>query len=234
MAASAQPQPSGLSEPINVVLADDHQIVRRNLRLLLARERDVAVVAEAGDVSTTMRHVTGHRPHVLLLDLRTSNGSSLELIRRLLAQAPETEIVVVTMEDSPAFAHAAIDLGAIGYVLKENADSDLPLAIRCAARGEEFVSPHVEARLDALRRSVNGDGLSQRETEVLRLLALGFTTNEIADELCLSPRTVESHRLRVHRKLGLAKRWELVNYALARHLIGPAPDVARASEGNSG
>jgi two-component system, NarL family, response regulator NreC len=233
MSANVQPQPSALSEPIQRCAGRRPPDSATKPWLLLEREREVAVVAEAGDVFTTMRHVTGHKPHVLLLDLRTSNGSSLELIRRLRAQAPETEIVVVTMEDSPAFAHAAIDLGAVGYVLKEQADSELPLAVRCAARGEEFVSPRVEARLDALRRSVNGDGLSPRETEVLRLIALGFTSNEIADELFLSRRTVESHRLRIHQKLGLTKRWELVRYALARHLIGPDRDAARASEGDS-
>jgi len=120
MTENAHPQAFALSEPINVVLADDHQMVRTNLRLLLERERDVAVVAEAGKEFTTMRHVTDHEPHVLLLDLRT-NGSNLELIRRLRAQVPETEIVVMTMEDSQAFAHAAIERGAVGYVLKENA-----------------------------------------------------------------------------------------------------------------
>jgi two-component system, NarL family, response regulator NreC len=217
-----------VSQPIRVLLADGHQVVRRNLRLLLERENDVEVVAEAGDVFTTLRHVTDHLPHVLLLDLRTSNGSRLELIPRLRSEAPETEIVMVTMEDSPAFAHAAIDLGAVGYVLKDNADSDLPLAIRCAARGDEFVSPRVAARLGALLRAVNGDDLSPRENEVLRLIALGFTSAEIADELYLSRRTVESRRVGIHRKLGLASRSELVRYALERHLIGLPPDTAHA------
>jgi two-component system, NarL family, response regulator NreC len=221
-----QPRPFAASQPIRVVLADDHHVVRRTLRLLLEHERDVEVVAEAGDVFTTMRHVTGHIPHVLLLDLRSPSGSSIELIRRLRAQVPDTEIVVVTMEDSPAFARAAIDLGAIGYVLKDNADSELPLAVRCAARGERFVSPRVAARLDALSRAVDGDGLSPREAEVLRLIALGFTSAEIADALCLSRRTVESHRTQIHRKLGMSKRSELVRHALELHLIGAPTDAA--------
>jgi two-component system, NarL family, response regulator NreC len=226
MPTNVQPRSLPSSQPIRVVLADDHNVVRRTLRLLLERERDVEVVAEAGDVFTTVRHVAGHMPHVLLLDLRSPNGSSIDLIRRLRAQAPDTEIVVVTMEDSPAFARAAIDLGAIGYVLKDSADSELPQAVRCAARGERFVSPRVAARLDALSRAVDGDGLSPRETEVLRLIALGFTSAEIADELCLSRRTVESHRTQIHRKLGLSRRSELVRYALDLDLIGLPADAA--------
>ncbi len=229
MTTDAQPSPLAASQPIRVVLADDHHVVRRNLRLLLERERDVEVVAEAGDVFTTVRQVTGHIPHVLLLDLRSPSGSSIELIRRLRAQVPDTEIVVVTMEDSPAFARAAIDLGAIGYVLKDNADGELPLAVRCAARGERFVSPRVAARLDALSRAVDDDGLSPREAEVLRLIALGFTSAEIADALCLSRRTVESHRTQIHRKLGLSKRSELVRHALELHLIGAPTEAAYAS-----
>jgi two-component system, NarL family, response regulator NreC len=231
MPVTVQPRPSVESEPIKVVLADDHHMVRRNLRLLLRHENNVEVVAEAGNAFTTIRHVRGHMPHVLLLDLRMPNGSSTELMRRLRAQAPETEIVVVTMEDSAAFALRAIELGAIGYVLKDNADSELPIAIRCAARGEEYVSPRVAARLDALRQGVTGDGLSSRETEVLRLIALGYTSAEIAHALHLSRRTIETHRHRIHHKLGLAKRSELVRYALERHLIGTPADGAHANTG---
>jgi two-component system, NarL family, response regulator NreC len=217
------------SSPIKVVLADDHRVVRRDLRLLLQTDKGVEVIAEAGDLFTAMRHVNVHRPQVLLLDLRMPNGSSIEAIRRLRAQAPETGIIVVTMEDSPAFARKAIDIGAVGYVLKDHADSELPVAIRCAARGEEYVSPRVAAGLDALRRAEGGDRLSPRETEVLRLTALGFTSAEIADQLHLSTRTVESHRTRIQHKLGLAKRYELVRYALERHLIGWPPDVAHGA-----
>jgi two-component system response regulator NreC len=229
MSTNVQHQRVADDQPIRVVLADDHNVVRRTLRLLLERERDVDVVAEAGDVFTTVRQVTGHTPHVLLLDLRSPNGSSIDLIRRLRDQVPDTQIVVVTMEDSPAFARAAIGLGAIGYVLKDNADVELPLAVRCAARGQRFVSPRVAARLDALTRAVDDDGLSPREAEVLRLIALGLTSAEIADELCLSRRTVESHRTQIHRKLGLSKRSELVRYALQRHLVGPLADATPAS-----
>ena len=166
---------------------------------------------------------------MLLLDLRMPNGSSIEAIRRLREEVPETQIVVATMEESPLFARQALDAGAVGYVLKDNADTELAAAIRCAARGEEYVSPCVAARLDGLRRAAQDDGLSPRETDVLRLIALGLTSAEMSELLHLSQRTVESHRRRIHRKLGLGKRSELVRYALARHLIGDSPDAARGS-----
>jgi len=206
--------------PIRVVLADDHALVRRSLRLLLDCEEDVDVVAEAESVGSVVRHVHGHSPHVLVLDLQMPGGSSIETIRQLRRRAPETEIVVLTMERSPAFAQRAIDTGAVGFVLKDRADIELPEAVRRAARGEEYVSPEVAAGLDALRRTVNGDGLSPRETEVLRSIALGYTSAETAQKLHLSRRTVETHRAKIHRKLGLATRAELVQFALRRHLIG--------------
>jgi two-component system response regulator NreC len=205
---------------IRVVLADDHRDVRRNLRLVLTGEEGIAVVAEAGDLVSAIRHVEGHAPHVLLLDLRLRDGSRIAGIRRLRAAAPETAIVVVTMEDSPVFAQQAIDAGAVGYVLNQNADGEISHAVRCAARGEEYVSPRIAARLDALRRAVDIDGLSPRETEVLRLIALGLTSTEISEKLHLSRRTVDAHRRRIHRKLGLGKRSELVRYAIRANLIG--------------
>jgi two-component system, NarL family, response regulator NreC len=206
--------------PIKVILADDHEMVRRNLRLVLDREDGVQVIAEAADLSTVIRHVASHLPHVLVLDLRLPNGSSIATIRRIREQVPTTEIVVLTMEESPAFAQQALDAGAIGFVVKDQADHELPSAVRRAARGEEFVSARLAARLEALRAAASGDGLSPRETEVLRLIALGYTSAEIAQKLSLSRRTVETHRARIHAKLRLTTRAQLVGYALARHLIG--------------
>jgi two-component system response regulator NreC len=211
------PRPDG---PIKVVLADDHRAVRRNLRLLLDRERDVEVIAEAGDLFTAIRHVKGHAPHVLVLDLRILGGPSIEVIKRLRAEAPQTGIVVLTSDESPLFARRAMDAGAVGYVLKETADTELSHAVRCAARGQRYVSPQIAARLDGLQQATGSDRLSPRETEVLRLIALGFTSREISGILHVSQRTVESHRRRIHHKLGLVRRSELVRYALARNLIG--------------
>lgn len=216
--ADREPRPAS---PIQVVLADDHTVMRRNLRLLLDREDDVEVVAEAADLTSVVRHVHGHTPHVLVLDLSLPNGSSVETIRRLRAHVPETEIVVLTMEQSPLFAQQAIDAGAIGFVLKDRADSELPTAVRQAATGAEYISPRVAVAVEALRRSVDGDGLSPRETEILRLIALGHTSAEIAGKLHLSRRTVETHRAHIHRKLNLSTRAELVQYALRRRLLVP-------------
>jgi len=220
LAGGPEPYPPRATSPITVVLADDHQLVRRSLRLVLAQETDVEVIAEAGDLFTAMRHVNGHLPHVLVLDLQMPDGSSIDLIRQLRARVPETEIVVITMEDSPAYVRAALDAGAVGYVLKQYATDDLAVAVRCAARGEGYVSARVGARLEGLQKSVGNDGLTAREVEVLRLIALGFTSAEISQQLYLSRRTVESHRRRIHGKLGLERRSELVEYALRRGLIG--------------
>jgi two-component system, NarL family, response regulator NreC len=218
LARSAYP-PSTDSD-IKVVLADDQREAQRSLRRQLEDEDGIAVIAEAGDLLTAIRHVKGHAPHVLVLDLRTPGGSSIAAIRRLRVEAPETEIVVLTMEDSPVFAQQAIDSGAIGYALRDNADGEVSRAIRCAGQGKKYVSPRVAAGLDALRRAVDIDGLTRRETEVLRLIALGLTSSEISEKLQLSRRTIDAHRRQIHRKLGLGRRSELVRYAMARNLIG--------------
>lgn len=211
---------SGVPSTIRVVLADDHTMVRRTLRLLLDGEADIEVIAEALDLSTAATQVRRHLPDVLVLDLRLPEGSSVETIRRLREEAPETQIVVLTMEESPLFAQRALDAGAVGYVLTERADAELLAAIRRATTRDEYVSPHIAIRLDALRKAVDGDGLSPRETEVLRLIALGYTSAEIAGRLRLSKRTVETHRARIYGKLGLNTRAGLVQFALRRHLIG--------------
>ncbi len=212
--------PSQLEAPIRVVLADDHAMVRRTLRLVLESEQDVDVIAELVDLPAVLRHVGQHVPNVLVLDLRLPNGSSIAMIRQLRARFPQTEVVVLTMEESPMFAQHAIDAGAIGFVLKDRADTDLLTAVRLAARGEEYVSPRVASGLEALHRATKGDGLTQRETEIVRMIALGHTSAEIACQLHLSRRTVETHRARIHRKLGVKTRAELVQFALERRLVG--------------
>lgn len=221
LASALNPTHSGPApeRSIRVVLADDHALMRRSLRLLLDREEGVEVIAEAGDLKTVMRHVHGHLPHVLVLDLSMPDGSSIETIRRLREEVPSTEIVVLTTEDSPAFAEQTLDAGAIGFVLKDFAEAELAQAVRYASRGGQYLSPRIAARLEAMRRVVVDDGLTVRETEVLRLTALGHTSAEIAVKLNLSRRTVETHRARMHRKLGMSTRAELVRYALGRGLL---------------
>ncbi|HUH80915.1 MAG TPA: response regulator transcription factor [Solirubrobacteraceae bacterium] len=223
-AQEPRPEPASLEavapRPIRVVLADDHVLMRRTLRLLLESEQDVEVVAESADHSATVRHIHGHEPDVLVLDLRMNDGSGIETVRSLCTLVPQTKIVVLTMEDDPSFAQRSLVAGACGFVVKELADDELVDAVRAAARGEEYVSPRVAARLDALHRALTDNKLSQREVEVLRLIALGHTSVEIARSLHLSPRTIETHRAHIHKKLGLKTRAELVRYCLRRGLIG--------------
>ena len=216
-----QPDPAAANADIRVLLADDHELMRRSLRLLLDGEDGIEVIAEANDLAGVARRVQAHEPHVLVLDLSMPDGSSIEAIGRLREQAPDTQIIVMTMDENPVFAQRAFAAGAVGFVAKELADDELPQAVRAAGQGAEFVSPRIAARLDALHRSLTDDALSPREIEVLRLIALGHTSVEIARKLHLSPRTVETHRANVHRKLGLATRAELVRYSLRRGLLGP-------------
>ncbi len=206
----------GRIDAITVMLADDHAVVRAGLRLLLDAEEDMSVVAEAGDVPTVMRRVVGHRPRVLILDLNMPGESSLGAIPKIIEESPETRIVVLTMQNDPVFAREALGSGALGYVLKEAADTELVDAVRHAAAGESYVNPGLGARLateqgGSARRP---PALTPREIEVLSLIAAGHTNAEIAQKLFLSVRTVESHRAHIQRKTGRATRAELV--ALAR------------------
>ena len=217
--AAAPEPPIARHDTIRVVLADDHALMRRSLRLILDDDAAIDVVAEADDLETVERQIHGRRPGVLVLDLGMPGGSGLPAISNLRRAAPETQIVVVTMEDSPGFAQRAMAAGATGFVLKDHAEEELPAAVRAASRGEEFVTPRVAARLAALHGSLTDQHLSPREAEVLQLIAYGHTSVEIARLLTLSPRTVETHRARIHQKLGLRSRAELVRYALARGLL---------------
>ena len=206
-------------QAIGVVLADDHAAMRRNLRLLLDDEQDIEVLSEVDDLLAAASKVRALAPDVLVLDLGMLNRSSIETIRVLREQIPTTEIVIVTMDDSPGVAQQALDAGALGFVLKDLADSELGPAVRNAAGGHEYLSPGVAARLESLRRAAVGDELTAREIEVLRLTALGHTSVEVARKLDLSRRTVETHRARISRKLGLNTRAELVRYALRSGLL---------------
>jgi two-component system response regulator NreC len=205
--------------PIRIVIADDHAVVRSGLRLLLEAESDFEVVAEAGDVDAARRYVRGHHPAVLVLDLNMPGGSSLDAIPLIRTESLDTQIVVLTMQEEPAFARQALGAGAAGYVLKEAADSELVEAVRRAAAGETYLNPTLGAR--SAREPPPGppDDLSVREVEVLRLIALGHTNAEIAQKLYLSVRTVETHRSHIQQKLRMSSRAELVSYALQRGLV---------------
>jgi two-component system response regulator NreC len=214
----SQPDETGAG-PIGIVLADDHAAMRQSLRMLLDGENDLVVLAETDSIHSIAEHVRAHDPDVLVLDLgMPDHGSGIEALTRLSREARGTFIVVLTMNDDPAFARRVLDNGAIGLVLKELADADLPEAVRNAFRGKRYVSPLLAAKL-ADKTAPDGDNLTPREREVLRLIALGHTSVEIAAKLGLSPRTIETHRARIHRKLGLDTRAELVSYAMRHELL---------------
>lgn len=206
--------------PITVVLADDHAMFRRTLRRLLDVEDSVSVVDEASDLPSAIEHVHRRRPRVLVLDLNMPNGSTIEAVRQLRTELPWTEIVVLTTEESALVAQQLLAAGAVAFVFKDRAETELLEAVHRAAHGEEYVSPRVAAGLEVLRRTADGGLLSPREVEILRLIALGYTSAEIAAKLHLSRRTVETHRARIFQKLELRTRAELVRFALDRHLIG--------------
>jgi len=215
----AGPQADG--DRVRIVIADDHVVVRRGLRMLLDAEDGFEVVAEAGNVEDARRYVRAHRPGILVLDLNMPGDDSLELIPQIRDEAPATEIVVLTMQSETGFARTALQAGAKGYVLKEAADDELVEAVRAAARGETYLNPRLGARLAAeppapARRP---DDLTEREVEILRLIALGHTNGEIASQLYLSVRTVESHRAHIQQKLRRTSRAELVRYALDKGLV---------------
>jgi two-component system response regulator NreC len=206
-------------ETIRIVIADDHAIVRRGLRQLLDGERGFDVVAEAEDVESARRYLRGHHPDVLVLDLNMPGESSLEAIPTLREEFPDTQIVVLTMQNEPAYARTALGAGVLGYVLKESADAELVEAIRAAVAGEHYLNPRLGAKVAAEPAPGPPDGLSQRELDILRLIALGYTNVQVAEELFLSVRTVETHRSHIQQKLGLADRAELVRYALDHRLV---------------
>ena len=208
-------------EEIRVVIADDHAVVRSGLRLLLDAEDALHVVAEAGNIDDAKRMVSAHRPAVLVLDLNMPGGESLPAIPEL---AEQTAVVVLTMQNDPAFARRALQDGATGYVLKEAADAELVQAVHAAAEGRTYLNPQLGARMAAAPPIPEGppDDLTQREVEILRLIALGHTNAEIGGQLYLSVRTIESHRAHIQQKTGRHSRAELVRYALDHSLLDDA------------
>jgi two-component system response regulator NreC len=205
-------------ETIRIVLADDHAVVRSGLRMLLDAQEGLDVVAEAGEIETTARMVRAHRPDVLVLDLNMPGSESLPAIPEF---AEQTAVVVLTMQNDPGFARKALQNGARGYVLKEAADSELVQAVQAAAQGRTYLNPELGARMAAAPPEPAGppDDLTDREVEILRLIALGHTNAEIGKQLYLSVRTVESHRAHIQQKTRRSTRAELVRYALDHSLI---------------
>lgn len=207
---------------IRVVLADDHVVVREGLVLVLEQAAGIEVVGTAGDVEQALAVAAERKPDVLVLDLRMPGGSSLEALPRFAQAVPAMAVVILTMNHRPECARAALRAGALGYVLKEAAGSELVHAVRLAHGGMTYLPPQLAARtMLEPEDDAASDGLAPRELAVLRLLALGHTNAEIGERLFLSPRTVESYRARIQQKTGRTTRAELVRYALEHELFDP-------------
>ena len=212
-------EPEQIDAPVTVVLADDHVIVRDGIRMVLESEPDIQVVAEAGTAEDAARYVLGHKPSILVLDLNMPGESSLDLIPSILKSSPETRIIVLTMQSEPAFVRSALQAGASGYVVKHSAAKELVDAIRTAMKGETYLNPSLGARLaSAPDAGAAPDELTPREIEVLGLLAQGYMNPEVAQQLVLSVRTVETHRANIQRKTGISTRAELIAYAKEHNL----------------
>ncbi|HEY2940329.1 MAG TPA: response regulator transcription factor [Gaiellaceae bacterium] len=208
---------------VRVLIVDDHAVVRAGLKLLVDAEDDLEAVGEAGSAREAIFQARTLEPDVVLMDVVMPEQSGLEAVPQLLHEHPETNVLVLSMQDDPRYVREAFAVGAKGYVLKEAADSELVAAIREVARGGRYVHPELGARLVAAeseeRRRAEEDPLSEREREVLRLLALGHTNQEIAKQLYISVRTAETHRAHIMQKLRLSSRAELVRYALGEGLL---------------
>ncbi len=207
-----------------VLIVDDHAVVRSGLRRLL-EEEGFEVVAEAGDMRNAVFEARVHKPDVILMDVVMPGASGIEATPAVLKEAPDAKVLVLSMQDDPHYVREAFDAGASGYVLKEAADTELVQAIREVAGGGRYVHPALGARMITAaaeeRRRAEEDPLSDREREVLRLLALGHTNQEIAKMLYISVRTAETHRAHIMQKLRLTTRAELVRYALDQGLLEP-------------
>jgi DNA-binding NarL/FixJ family response regulator len=214
------------TKPITVVLADDHAVLRAGLRALLESEPDIEVVGDAGDGESAVELVRTLRPAVVVMDLSMPGIGGLAATRTIVAEVPETRVLVLTMHDDEQYLFHVLEAGGQGYVVKSSADTDLLSAIRTVAHGGVFVYAPAAASIlkgyvetsgmpDASKKA----GLSEREVEVLRLTAEGFTNQEIAEKLFLSRKTVDSYRGRIMSKLNLQHRSELVHYALRKGLL---------------
>ena len=209
---------------IRVVVVDDHAVVRSGLRRVLDAESDIETVGEAANADRAVFEAMEHKPDVVLMDVTMPGGpSGVEVLPALVQSVPDTRVLMLSMHDDPAYVRAAFQAGASGYVLKEAADAEVVAAVRAVAAGERYVHPALGARLIEAeaeeRKRADADPLSDREREVLRLLALGYTNQEIASALYISVRTAETHRAHIMQKLRLASRAELVRYALDSGLI---------------
>ena len=208
---------------IRVLVVDDHAIVRSGLRRVLDAEPDIETVSEAENADRAVFEAMEHKPDIVLMDVVMPGKSGIEGLPALLQAVPTVQVLILSMQDDPRYVREAFEAGASGYVLKEAADTEVITAVRAVAAGERYVHPALGARLLAAeveeRKRAEADPLSEREREVLRLLALGHTNQEIAKMLYISVRTAETHRAHIMQKLRLTTRAELVRHALAHGLL---------------
>ena len=208
---------------IRVLVVDDHAVVRSGLKLLLGQQEDIEVVGEAGTAAEAIREARHLLPDVVLLDVVLPDESGLSALPAIREASSETRVLVLSMQDDPNYVREAFGVGAMGYVVKEAADTEVVTAVREVAQGGRYVDPSLGARLASAEAEAKAraeeDPLSEREREVLRLLALGHTNQEIAKLLFISVRTAETHRAHIMQKLRLSTRAELVRYASASGLL---------------
>jgi DNA-binding NarL/FixJ family response regulator len=211
-----------------VLLADDHRVVRRGLRLVLDAEPDLEVVAEAGDGAEAVREALANDVHLAVLDVTMPRLTGLQAARELSQRKPELRVLILSMHENEQYFFEALRAGASGYVLKSVADRDLVEACRATMRGEPFIYPSAAKALirDFLERARDGDDslkdpLTPRESEVVKLVAEGHTSREIAERLVISEKTVDRHRANILEKLGMRDRVDLTRYAIRRGLVEP-------------
>jgi two-component system response regulator NreC len=211
------------NKAIRVLIVDDHAVLRSGLHLLLDAEPDIEVVGEAGNVKDAVFEARAHKPDVVLMDVVMPGQSGIEGVPLVLKEAPKAKVLVLSMQDDPRYVHEAFAAGAAGYILKEAVDAEVVGAIHQVAAGDHYVHPALGARLVAAEAEAKAreeaDPLSDREREVMRLLALGHTNQEIAKMLYISVRTAETHRAHIMQKLRLSTRAELVRRAIDQGLL---------------
>jgi two-component system response regulator NreC len=211
------------NQKIRVLIVDDHAVIRSGLHLLLDAEQDIEVVGEAGNVKDAVFEARAKKPDVVLMDVVMPGQSGIEGVPLVLKEAPEAKVLVLSMQDDPHYVHEAFAAGAAGYILKEAVDTEVVDAVHDVAAGGHYVHPALGARLVAAeaeaKARVEADPLSDREREVMRLLALGHTNQEIAKMLYISVRTAETHRAHIMQKLRLSTRAELVRHAIDQGLL---------------
>jgi DNA-binding NarL/FixJ family response regulator len=210
-----------------ILLADDHAVVRRGLRLVLDGEPDLQVVAEAGDGAEAVELALRDDIHLAVLDVTMPRMTGIQVAREISRRRPDVRTLILSMHDNEQYFFEALKAGASGYVLKSAADRDLVEACRATMRGEPFLYPDAVAALirDHLERAAEGtarvDVLTPRELEILKLIAEAFTSKQIAEMLVISIKTVERHRANILEKLGMRDRVELTRYAIKRGLVEP-------------